>query len=503
MPVASGERPPLPLEALQPLASKGERVPTLDGARMTAIAREALAARNAALVGLAEPQAVVVGDRARPTTMAYGEMEARHPSTLERLDGTPVALPEVLCEIPVAIPSGVGASAETPSAAPVQRFHSSRSLLDRPSTDALLARLPGPGQRRRAGEAQEGKRQQELDLAPAPSRPTQGPQGSAQVTAPGLTHIGTTVSPPRVAFHTQPNDPQGPGLEGPRAAAQAPILELVPRVMLIVLSLLAAAILMPTAGEGGLVSPLSSVVTPGSTPFTVCAFGVLLAAMVFGPIEPLVRASLSAFLGVGLLVFAYLLVGGEAQGGGFEMHPAVGAVFSASVSARIVIGLCVCILPTALAWWSLQPRSVGARVLLVAGVVLVAYGYLALPAVGIGERAPWRVLTEAAVGSPYMGDRIGAALALIPGGVALAILPLAGRFGARLATGLAGLFWASLTLPLIALSLFVSTASSWASVLAPLQAVITLSAALLLVPMALGELLVLVGEEGPESIASA
>ena len=55
------------------------------------------------------------------------------------------------------------------------------------------------------------------------------------------------------------------------------------------------------------------------------------------------------------------------------------------------------------------------------------------------------------------------------------------------------LFWASLILPMIALSLFVSTASSWATVLGPLQAVITLGAGLLLVPMTLGEFLSLLG----------
>jgi hypothetical protein len=274
--------------------------------------------------------------------------------------------------------------------------------------------------------------------------------------------------------------------------------------MALVLALLAAAILMPTLGVDGLVSPWSSLTIPGSTPFTVGAFGVLLAAMVFGPLDPLVRASLSTFLGLGLLVFAYLLVGGEVLEGGFEMHPGLAVIFGASVSARIVVGLCVCVLPTALAWWSLKPQSVGAKVLLVAGVILVAYGYLALPAVGIGERSALVVLLDAVFGSPFMGDRIGAALALLPGLVAAASIPLVWLYQARSATGLAGLFWASLILPLVALSLFVSTASSWASILGPLQAVITLGAGLLLVPMTLGELLVLLGRsEDEDALAEA
>ena len=268
---------------------------------------------------------------------------------------------------------------------------------------------------------------------------------------------------------------------------------LVPRVMLIVLALLTAAIVTPTLGPDGLVSPWQALLTPGSTPFTVGAFGVLLAAMVFGPLEPMIRAALSAFLGVGLLIFASLLVGEQLQGGGFDMHPGIQAIFGATLSARIVIGLCACILPTALAWWSLKPESSGARILLGAGVLLVLYGYLALPGVGIGERSALAVLVDAVVGSPFMGDRIGAALALIPGFVTLGAVPLFWLYRERSATGIAGLFWASLILPLVALSLFVSTASSWASVLGPLQAVITLGAGLLLVPMTLGELLVLMG----------
>ena len=70
----------------------------------------------------------------------------------------------------------------------------------------------------------------------------------------------------------------------------------------------------------------------------------------------------------------------------------------------------------------------------------------------------------------------------------------------RSATGIAGRM-ASLILPLVALALFVSTASSWASVLGPLQAVITLGAGLLLVPMTLGELLVLIGGARPRNSA--
>ena len=497
MPLSSGTRPPLPLEALQSLNARGERTPTLDGSAMTAIAREAMASEHTGIVGLARPESGADLERERPTTMAYGELEALHPTTLQRLDGTPVARPDVLCAIPVSGPSGRGSSSQVATPSPVQRFNASRSPLERPSTDALLSRLPGPADSWRA-PSKDPKRQQELDLNPGSSAPRTGPMGTAQVTAPGLTHIRSSVAPPRVTFHTHPNGPDSQGPLGPVQASHNTLPELVPRVMLMVLALLAAAIVMPTLSSDGLVSPWESLMVPGSTPFTVGAFGVMLAAMVFGPLDPLVRASLSTFLGIGLLVFAYLLVGGQVQEGGFEMHPALSAVFGASVSARIIVGLCVCVLPTALAWWSLEPESVGAKALLVAGVFLVAYGYLALPAVGIGERSGLAVLFEAVMGSPFMGDRIGAALALVPGIVALFTLPVVWLYRARSATGLAGLFWASLILPLVALSLFVSTASSWATVLGPLQAVVTLGAGLLLVPMTLGELLVLLGASGDE-----
>ena len=492
MPVSGATRPPLPLEALRPLNARGERTPTLDGTQMTAIARQAMASANEGIVGLARPDQVIVQGRDRPATMAYGELEALHPTTLQRLDGTPVAQPEVLCAIPVSGPARKSSASRLTPASPVQRFHSARPPLDRPSTDALLARLPGPAGSWRV-DSKSSQGQQELDLGPGPAPLRKGPMGTAQVTAPGLTHIGTTDAPPRVTFHTNPNGPEPQGLVLPGANTIHRLPELVPRVMLMVLALLTASIAMPTLGADGLVSPWSSLMMPGSTPFTVCAFGVLLAAMVFGPLDPLVRASLSTFLGLGLLVFAYLLVGGEVHDGGFEMHPALAAVFGASVSARIVVGLCACVLPTALAWWSLEPESVGAKVLLFAGVLLVAFGYMALPAVGIGEHSALTVLVEAALGSPFMGDRIGATLALLPGLVAVLTIPVLMLHQDQSATGLAGLFWASLILPMLALSLFVSTASSWATVLGPLQAVITLGAGLLLVPMTLGELLVLLG----------
>jgi hypothetical protein len=60
---------------------------------------------------------------------------------------------------------------------------------------------------------------------------------------------------------------------------------------------------------------------------------------------------------------------------------------------------------------------------------------------------------------------------------------------------LAGLYWTSLVSPLFVLAVFASTASSWTAVLGPLQAVTTLAAGLLLLPMALGELLVVLGRE--------
>ena len=242
---------------------------------MTAIAREAMAQATEGIVGLARPELVVPEGRERPATMSYGELEARHPTTLERLDGTPVGQPDVLCAIPVSPPSSTRERARLASAAPVQRFHSSRTPLERPSTDALLARLPGPADSWRGGSQDQGP-QQELDLSPAPSARQKGPMGTAQVTAPGLTHIGTTAPPPRVTFHTHPNGPDSHPAEVQGTAVRAidSLPQLVPRVMALVLALLASAILMPTLGAHGLVSPWGALMVPGSTPFTVGAFGL-------------------------------------------------------------------------------------------------------------------------------------------------------------------------------------------------------------------------------------
>ena len=238
LPLSVTRRPPLPLEALQPLPVSGERTPTLDGPLMLAIARQALTEEPEGIVGLAQPETDASGARQRPPTMAYGELEALHPSTLERLDGTPAARPDVLCEIPIGGPTSVGSAREMAVPAPVQRFHSSRSPLDRPSTDALMARLPGPADDWRATTKDE-ELQQELNFA-ATSVTAKGPMGTAQVTSPGLTHIGTTLSPPRVTFHTHPNGVDAPGLELEADRSLSALPELVPRVMLIVLALLTA-----------------------------------------------------------------------------------------------------------------------------------------------------------------------------------------------------------------------------------------------------------------------
>jgi hypothetical protein len=271
--------------------------------------------------------------------------------------------------------------------------------------------------------------------------------------------------------------------------------DLVSRVMMIVLALLLAAVALPSQGEGQLISPWAQLLIPGSTPFTVSAFGALLAAMVFAPLDRIIRAGLTSFLGLGLLVFGFLLLGTEATTGAFATHPAMSAIFGGPVAGRVVFALCICTLPAALAWRSLDPVSTGAKVLLATGLGLLAYGYLALQAVGIGKAAPLGLLVDGTLGSLYLGDRIASVLAFGPGIVGLFALPLLLRAYPRSATALAGLFWASLVSPLIVLAIFASTASSWTSVLAPIQAVTILAAGLLLLPMALAELLVILGRE--------
>jgi hypothetical protein len=427
--------------------------------------------------------------------MAYGEIEAIHPTTEQRLDGTHAARPDVLCAIPVSAPRRGAGATNSPMDAPVQRFHPPRTSLDRPSTDVLMARLPGPASGWRAPQ-QASMGQQELDLEFPSPPPFSRPMLGVHVTSPALTHIGSVAATPRVTFHTHPNGAgQDEHLGTWESAIRPHATDLVSRVMMIVLALLVAAAVLPTEAEGQLVPPWIALFRPGSTPFTVGAFGALLAAMAFGPLDRAVRAGLSSFLGVGLLVFGFMLLGAEVSTGAFVGHPAMSAIFGGPLAGRVVFALCICTLPTALAWRSLDPASTGAKALLATGIALLVYGLTALQAVGIGSVAPWRLLLDSAMGSLFLGDRIAAILALGPGIVGLFALPLSFKAYPSSATVLAGLYWTSLVSPLFVLAVFASTASSWTAVLGPLQAVTTLAAGLLLLPMALGELLVVLGRE--------
>ena len=92
-----------------------------------------------------------------------------------------------------------------------------------------MARLPGPADDWRATTKDE-ELQQELNFA-ASSPVAKGPMGTAQVTSPGLTHIGTTLSPPRVTFHTHPNGVDAPGLELEAARSLSALPELAAQVV--------------------------------------------------------------------------------------------------------------------------------------------------------------------------------------------------------------------------------------------------------------------------------
>ena len=79
---------------------------------------------------------------------------------------------------------------------------------------------------------------------------------------------------------------------------------------------------------------------------------------------------------------------------------------------------------------------------------------------------------------------LGCARELIPG------------FGFQDKTLWAGIFWASVMVPMVLLAFYVASLGEWMAILEPIQVVSTLAAGLLLVPVVLADLLAMLEQRG-------
>ncbi len=273
---------------------------------------------------------------------------------------------------------------------------------------------------------------------------------------------------------------------GPSDPAGAVMRPLVPLVLL----LLFEATVLPIGGSDGLVSPLRLLATPGTATFVAAVFFVLILVAAAVPISMRARAGLLSGLGVGLLGYAMVVASAAVAADVFDGQPALELLLRGPGAPRVVLLLAAVALPTAMFWRYLRPASVGARIVAGTALVLVAFAYLGLHALGLGATTPLSALVDAGRTAPFMGDRVAAWVALLPALVALVglltFLPRRSRAMGRLA---GALFWASVVAPVLVLALFVARMDRWQDVLEPLKVMTLLAAGLLLVPVGAGTLL--------------
>ncbi|MEC9072405.1 MAG: hypothetical protein VX938_08510, partial [Myxococcota bacterium] len=262
------------------------------------------------------------------------------------------------------------------------------------------------------------------------------------------------------------------------------------RGSLLALLLLGEAVILPGYREGELIAPWTELASPGSTTFTAATFFVLLLVMERLSLSATVKAVSGVVLSTALVLFGYLLMGSAVGLDAFDGQPALTALFRGPLSLRVILVLCAITLPAALLWHREDEDNPGARTVIVAGVALVFFAYLALNRVGLGGANPMSALVDAGLGSLFLGDRVAAWVSFLPGLVAIASLTvLVPRLRNWEPEALAGLFWATLVAPLFVLALYVAPMGDWLLVLEPLQVVSTLAAGLLLAPAALASLL--------------
>lgn len=265
---------------------------------------------------------------------------------------------------------------------------------------------------------------------------------------------------------------------------------------IVVLILLFEAAALPSLRGGELVPPWELLLSPGSTTFVATCFFVLLLLALSLRLDAITRAGLVSAVGAGVLVFGSFIGASAVGAGAFDGQPAISMLLAGPAGPRILVLIAAIGLPLALFWRRQDPHSVGARIVIGTSMALVLVIYFGLHSLGAGSSAPVSALIDSAGNSPFMGDRIGAVLALLPLAAtllaALAFMPAPSKGLARLS---ALLIWGALFASMVVVALFVATSDEWMRVLEPLKVVTVIGAGLLLLPIGTGTLLALLGGE--------
>ncbi len=230
---------------------------------------------------------------------------------------------------------------------------------------------------------------------------------------------------------------------------------------------------------------------PGSTNFIAATLGLLGLAL---QLRPMTRRGGAIAIGVVAwltLVFGTLLGDAAVDGHAFGGQPAVLTLLGGGVAPVLLFYMGALTLPTALYWRNYSAKPTGASIATLAGFGLVAFVCLGGQAVGLGNRPPLVIVVDSISSSPFLGDRLAASAALLPMVVAaLSLLLLMRRPRARrLAPVLALVFGLGIVLPMLVLALFTTTGAHWVLALEPIKIVLIVSAGLVLLPVAAGEMM--------------
>lgn len=527
---ATAVAPPLPLDALEPLAGPREPQPTLPNLRAVGAAQ----ATGSSILSEMVPDSTMTlrspAPRHRPRTLPYGESEARA-ITASAMDESEAQAPRVLYEIPLPPrmnrppvparpdaeeePTGSGRHRLSPivqrlsqrRATPVSPGPSSSSTtVGSSSVDATRLLLPAARGRGNDQSVEDSTRDLRAalqiygaGLPPSDEDDVDLPEvDQTDIDLPQIEAPASEVDSPEAETS---HDIAGPSWSEPGPMNTSPILP-TDRGALLALLLLGEAVILPGYRDGELIAPWTEIFSPGSATFTAATFFILLLVMSRLRLKPIMRQVAQGVLATAVMLFGYLLVGSAVGLDAFDGQPALSALFRGPVSLRVVLVVCACTLPTALLWHAKDEESPGARTLIVAGVVLVLFAYMALNRVGLGGETPAMALVDSGLGSLFLGDRLASWIAFGPGLVAVACLSVLVPGWRRWEpAALSGLFWGAVVAPLFLLALYVAPLGDWLLILEPLQVVSTLAAGLLLVPAAFSDLLVAASDvpDGHES----
>lgn len=217
---------------------------------------------------------------------------------------------------------------------------------------------------------------------------------------------------------------------------------------------------------------------PGSPNAIAAIVGLLMLSVQFRDMEAHARSTWLVILGVLLTLLASFAAHSAVSGDVFAGQPAFEKLFGRGPApvASMMVGTIP--LLAALVWRHRDPHATSPKLAVGTGACLTVFCYLGGHWVGIFDDVPFLIGLDTLEDSVFLGDRVAAAIAMIPLLLA-ALSPLLlvewGRAGRARAVA-ALVFWGSVLLPGVVLALYVAPSAEWYRVLEPLKIVLLLNA---------------------------